>query len=215
MTMLLPSLHGLDWDDTPAVAAAAATAFDALTANRWQRLLALADAVPGTPQLAGMCERYDFLNKLVLHNSPEHGYRVRLHLFRGGYFDRPHNHRWPFAATILTGSYQHTQYSTDVPFATADPRTLRTISVRTERPGDQYALHHTAIHSVRAATGTISLVLRGPATADSFRIIDTDRTSSFTVRGAASETSKERDTKRMRPDQLAAALQQLHALRPA
>ncbi|MEU3355138.1 hypothetical protein [Streptomyces sp. NPDC037389] len=57
-------------------------------------------------------------------------------------------------------------------------------------------------------------MLRGPATADSFCIIDTDRTSSFTVRGSANEAPQERAAKRMRPDQLAATLQQLHALRP-
>lgn len=214
MTVTLPSLHGLDWDDTDTVWRAAGEAFTALTVDRWAPLLSLLDALPGSPRLTEMCETYDFLDKLVLHDDTEHGYRIRAHLFRDGYFDRPHDHRWPFASMILTGSYRHTQYGSNAGFTDIDPADLRPLSVRTERPGDWYALHHTAVHSVTAQSGTLSLVLRGPAVKDSFRIIDTDRASSFIVKGAAQETPAERATKRMSPDRLTTVITRIQASRP-
>ncbi|WP_327749782.1 hypothetical protein [Streptomyces europaeiscabiei] len=213
--LALPSLHGLDWDDMEEVFPAAEEAFAALTADRWTLLLNLLDAVPPNPELSEMCETYDFLDKVVLHNDKEHGYRIRAHLFREGYFDRPHDHRWPFASMILTGSYRHTQYGDNSGFADADPNDLRPLSVRTERPGDWYALHHTAVHSVSAEAGTLSLVLRGPAVKDSFRIIETDRSSSFTVKGAAQETSEERAAKRMSDERLRTTIDIIRAGRPA
>ncbi|MFD4004655.1 hypothetical protein [Streptomyces rubiginosohelvolus] len=214
-TFALPSLHGLDWEDTQAVHRAAGVAFDALTADRWGPLLGLLDAVAEDPSLTEMCETYDFLDKIVLHNDVEHGYRIRAHLFRDGYFDRPHDHRWPFAAMILTGSYQHTQFGDNSGFTDRDPESLRPLSIRTERPGDFYALHHTAVHSVNAEAGTLSLVLRGPAVKDDFRIIDTDRNSSFTVKGAAQETAAERAAKRMGEDRLRATVARVRAARPS
>jgi hypothetical protein len=213
-TLVLPSLHGLAWDDMASVFPAAEMAFAALTADCWELLLNLLDAVPTNPELTEMCETYDFLDKVVLHNDKEHGYRIRAHLFRDGYFDRPHDHRWPFASMILTGSYRHTQYGDNSNFADVDPDNLRPLSIRTERPGDWYALHHTAVHSVSAEAGTLSLVLRGPAVKDSFRIIETDRSGSFTVKGASQETTAERASKRMGEERLRTTIGVIRAARP-
>ncbi|WP_327073224.1 hypothetical protein OG196_14350 [Kitasatospora purpeofusca] len=212
-TGLLPSLDGLDWDDLPAVASATTEAFDALTRNNWALLANLLTALPGDAELGAMCEQFDFLDKLVIHQGDR--YRVRLHRFRPGYFDRPHDHRWSFASMILTGSYQHVQYGTNEGFDTIDPATLVPRQIRTERPGDHYVLHHTAVHSVHADAGTISLVLRGPATKDAFRIIDAPSGGSFTARGAQSETDAQRDAKRMPLPVINAAISDVLAARPA
>jgi hypothetical protein len=212
---LLASLEKVNWDDLPSLRDAAEKAFTSLTAERWSLLLDLLDALPANPALTEMCETYDFLDKLVLYNDAEAGYRVRLHVFQSGYFDRPHNHRWSFASMILTGSYLHTQFGADDDFESATMESLQPLHIRTERPGDWYALHHTAVHSVRAEAGTVSLVLRGPAAKDSFRIIDAPSGASFHVRGAKDESAAERAAKRSAPDRLAATIAKVKALRPA
>ncbi|GAA1162173.1 hypothetical protein F4556_005030 [Kitasatospora gansuensis] len=211
-TGLLPGLDGLDWDDLPAVAAASADAFDALTRDSWALLADLLAALPENAELAAMCEQFDFLDKLVLHLGDN--YRVRLHRFRPGYFDRPHDHRWSFASMILTGSYQHVQYGTNEGFETIDPAALVPRQIRTERAGDHYVLHHTAVHSVHADAGTMSLVLRGPAAKDAFRIIDAPSGGSFTARGSQFETPDQRDAKRMPPQVVTAAIADILAARP-
>jgi hypothetical protein len=209
---LLPSLRGLDWDDLAAVASACAPAFHDLTRDNWALLAGLLTNLPQSPALAAMCERFDFLDKLVLHQ--EDGYRLRVHRFRPGYFDRPHDHRWSFASMILTGAYRHVQYGTNEHFATIAPADLRPSQIRTERAGDHYVLHHTAVHSVTADAGTISLVLRGPAVKDAFRIIDAPSGGSFIAQGAKSETATQRDAKRMRPDVIASTVHDILAARP-
>ncbi|MEU5383241.1 hypothetical protein [Kitasatospora cineracea] len=209
---LLPALRGLDWDDLPAVAAASSTAFDDLTRDNWALLADLLDNLHKAPELVAMCEQFDFLDKLVLHQ--EDGYRLRVHRFRPGYFDRPHDHRWSFASKILAGSYRHVQYGTNEGFDGIDPAALRPRQIRTERVGDQYVLHHTAVHAVTADAGTISLVLRGPAVKDSFRIIDAPSGGSFTATGSQFETGAQRDAKRMPPQVIAATARDILAARP-
>lgn len=214
-TSLLPQLHRLDWDDSAAAHRAADSAFTQLTADRWSTLIALLDALPEDAHLVEMCETYDFLDKLVLHDDPDGGYRVRLHAFRPGYFDRPHNHRWSFASMILAGSYLHTQYGADHDFETASLDTLRPLAIHTERAGDWYTMHHTAVHSVSADAGTVSLILRGPAAKSSFRILDAATGGSFHVRGAQDETPQQRAAKRTDPARLADTIARIRALRPA
>jgi hypothetical protein len=53
------------------------------------------------------------MRKLVLHDDADLGVRLRLHLYRGGFFDRPHNHRWSFASRILHGGYRHRLFGRD------------------------------------------------------------------------------------------------------
>ena len=211
---LLPALDRLDWEDLQAVSAACEDAFATLTADRWTLLADLLHDLPRHPDLPAMCETYDFVDKLVLHDDPAHGYRVRLHRFRPGYFDRPHNHRWTFGSKILTGAYRHAQYGGDAAFEDADPKTLTALQIRTEHAGDFYVLHHTAVHSVTAEEGTVSLVLRGPAAKDRFRILDAVSGNSFHVVGAKDETAAQRDAKRMRPDRLTQTIHDILALRP-
>src|SRR5215471_12100212 len=173
MTMTLPhsSFHGLsdiDWDDTGSILHYATPIFDAF-ATEPDLLDGLLDNLAHDAHLRAMCERYDFMDKLVLHDHTDRQVRVRLHLYRAGYFDRPHNHRWSFASQILRGSYLHRIYGRDNDFGEdTAPDTLQPIHERIESPGANYALHHTSVHTVQAEADTISLLLRGPAAKDRF-----------------------------------------------
>lgn len=212
---LTPALAGLDradWDDTGSVLAACEPVFDALTASP-DTLESLLATLENDPRLQDLCERYDFLDKLVLHDTPGTGIRIRLHLYRDGYFDRPHNHRWSFAARILHGQYTHRLFGDDRDFTEdTDPDTLRPLCERTETPGSSYALHHSSVHTVQAAADTVSLLIRGPAAKDRFLILDRAAGESFWARGAAAETPAQRAAKRMTLPDLAAAIARARTL---
>jgi hypothetical protein len=92
METIIEPLRTLDWEDTDAIARATTKAFASLTADR-RTLASILRDLPERPDLLGLCEHYDILDKIVLHDDPS-GVRVRLHVFLPGHFDRPHNHRW-------------------------------------------------------------------------------------------------------------------------
>jgi hypothetical protein len=210
-----PSFAGLekiDWDDTGSILGGCRPVFDALTRDPGL-LPRLLDDLGGDEHLRAMCERYDFLDKLVLHDIAPAGIRVRLHLYRPGYFDRPHNHRWSFASHILRGRYRHRIFGRDHEFSEdTDPDALTAIHERFEEPGATYALHHTTVHTVQADAGTISLLLRGPAAKDRFLILDRGAGGSFWVYGAAQESPEQRARKRMTEADLAQAISDIRSL---
>ncbi len=144
---LLTSLAGLDWNELAAVNTAAAGLLDRLDSDR-ALLGQLATQIMANPTLVGLCEHYDILDKLVLHDDTS-GWRLRLHVFLDGYFDRPHNHRWTYTSRILCGSYAHTLYGIDHDFTDEiDVAALTPRQIRVEAPGDTYTLHHSMIHNV-------------------------------------------------------------------
>ena len=152
--------------------------------------------------LASLCEHYDILDQLVLHDDPD-GWRIRLHVFSADYFDRPHNHRWTYTSRILTGSYTHVLYGTDHDFThEVDVATLTPRLVRIEEPGDTYTLHHSMIHSVMAHGEVVTLIVRGPAVKERFVVIDRGTGKAWWQYGAATETAETAAAKRMSDDQL-------------
>ncbi|MGH3903769.1 MAG: hypothetical protein ACRDTE_06215 [Pseudonocardiaceae bacterium] len=198
---LLTSLTGLDWNDLAAVDAAAAGLLDRLDSDR-ALLGQLATQIAASPTLVGLCEHYDILDKLVLHDDIS-GWRLRLHVFLDGYFDRPHNHRWTYTSRILCGSYAHTLYGIDhdltdeINVAALTPR-----QIRMEGPGDTYTLHHSMIHSVAAHRETVTLIVRGPAVKDQFVVTDRVTGKAWWQYGAASEPPETATAKRMTIDQI-------------
>jgi hypothetical protein len=199
MPPALAGLRHVDWDDTGSILAGCTPALDAITSIP-AVLDDLLETLLTDPRLQAMCERYDFLDKLVLHDMPDVGVRVRLHLYRDGYYDRPHNHRWSFASRILRGQYGHRIFGTDAALTEdTDPATLQPLCERTETPGSTYALHHASVHTVQASEDTVSLLIRGPAAKDRFLILDRPAGSSFWAYGAASETPQQRAAKTMTP----------------
>lgn len=213
LTELTRPLAGLDWDDTAAVEAAAGPVLAALAEDR-VLLGDLARRVPDDQRLAALSEHYDILDKLVLHDDPA-GWRLRLHLFLPGHFDRPHNHRWTYRSTILRGAYQHTLYGLDDVLKGAENDlsavvgSLQPYMVRTEKPGDSYTLHHRMVHAATAEPHTVTLILRGPSMKDRFLVSDRTTGEAWWQYGAAKESAEEAAAKRMRPDQIREVLETL------
>jgi hypothetical protein len=209
VTTLAPPLHpdlfaplsDLDWQDLPAVAVASGQLLDRLDEDR-ALIDHLADSITTDPALIRLCEHYDILDKLVLQDDPA-GWRLRLHVFLDGYFDRPHNHRWTYTSRILTGSYTHTLYGTDDSFTDRiDVASLRPRLVRTEEPGDTCTLHYSMIHSVTAHGQAVTLIVRGPAVKDRFVVTDRITGHAWWQYGAAAESAEAAAAKRMTPDQI-------------
>ena len=201
METIIEPLRSLEWEDTDAVEAATVKALAMLTSQpRMLRDLLL--DLPERPDLLGLCEHYDILDKIVLHDDPS-GVRVRLHVFLPGYFDRPHNHRWSYASTILRGQYRHYLFGDADLDETIDPTSLKALMVRDEQPGSTYALHHTMVHAVVAEPYTVSLVIRGPAVKDRFLVMDRKTGQSWWQYGANQEPAYDAEQKRMSVERLA------------
>ncbi|MGH3874005.1 MAG: hypothetical protein ACRDSR_21310 [Pseudonocardiaceae bacterium] len=196
------TLSHIDWDDSTSIRRGCTPLFEALTSQP-ELLASLVARVRDDPHLAEMCEGYDFMHKLVLHDAADLNVRLRLHVYQDGFFDRPHNHRWSFASHILRGGYVHRIFGSDDQFGEdTDPNTLCPIHERLEQPGSTYVLHHTSVHTVQAEADTISLLVRGPSAKQRFLILDTAAGGFFWVRGAAQESPEQRANKRLTPDRL-------------
>jgi hypothetical protein len=124
---------------------------------------------------------------MVLYDSLDRGFRLRLHRFSEGQEDEPHNHRYSFSSCILKGAYAHTLYEIaddsmapdaqpywelHQPPGTHDggplpelPMTrLSPLMTQTQDAGSSYSLHHTTFHATSLpAQNAYSLFLRGPA----------------------------------------------------
>lgn len=192
---IIQPLCGIDWEDLRAVEGASHTAFAALLEDRSLIQQRVAD-LPERPELLRLCEHYDILDKIVLHDDPS-GVRLRLHVFLPGYFDRPHNHRWTYASTILRGGYRHYLYGAVDLDEHVDPLLLRALMIRKEQAGNAYALHHTMVHAVVAEPYTVSLVIRGPAVKNRFLVMDRQTGEAWWQYGARQETDVEAAKKRM------------------
>ncbi len=195
MESAIEPLHSLDWEDTDAMEHACRKAFTMLIDDPGSIRKALL-LLPERPDLLKLCEHYDILDKIVLHDD-ESGVRLRLHVFLPGYFDRPHNHRWSYASLILGGEYRHYLFGDAELDAQADPATLKVLQVRQERADSMYALHHTMVHAVVAEPYTVSLVLRGPAVKDRFLVMDRTTRESWWQYGASQETADTARRKQM------------------
>jgi hypothetical protein len=200
METIIEPLRSLDWEDADAVESAAVKALAVLTSHR-RALRDILLELPERPGLLGLCEHYDILDKIVLHDDPS-GVRVRLHVFLPGYFDRPHNHRWSYASTILRGQYRHYLFGDAELDDGVDPASLKALMVRDEQIGNTYALHHTMVHAVVAAPYTVSLVIRGPAVKDRFLVMDRKTGESWWQYGANQEPADDAEQKRMSVERL-------------
>jgi predicted metal-dependent enzyme (double-stranded beta helix superfamily) len=208
---LFHDVAATNWHDLAAVHASSDKLLTELADPRLLR--ELTERAINTPDLLALCEHYDILDKLVLHNDPS-GWRLRLHVFLPGYFDRPHNHRWTYSSRILHGHYTHTLYGSDDQLddtadTTPDVARLEPRMVRTETTGDFYTLHHTMIHSVTATPYTTSLIVRGPAVKGRFLVTDRVTNQSWWQYGAATESPEEAAKKRMNPNDARQCVQHL------
>ncbi|MFI9531607.1 hypothetical protein ACIG56_00040 [Nocardia fusca] len=81
--------------------------------------------------------------------------------------------------------------------AELNPLTLDPMLVRQEQRGTSYTLHHSAIHAVVAEPGTVSIVVRGPAQAERFLVMNNRTGQAWWQYGAAKETPEDALRKRM------------------
>lgn len=96
-----PHLSEVDWHDAAQTARALEDALRRFA--RPDRLAALLRSARTDPRLLGLSEVRPWGNRMVLHEDPSSGARLRLQHWAGGDLDphgRPHNHRWAFASTI-------------------------------------------------------------------------------------------------------------------
>lgn len=200
MEAIIEPLRSLDWEDIDAVEHATRKALTTITEDP-EAIRAALLALPEQPELLRLCEHYDILDKIVLY-SDESGVRLRLHVFLPGYFDRPHNHRWSYASTILRGEYRHYLFGDTKLDETIDPGSLTTLQVRQEHVGATYALHDTMVHAVVAEPFTVSLVLRGPAVKDKFLVMDRRTGESWWQYGASPESLTSAADKQMSLERL-------------
>ncbi|MEV6690287.1 hypothetical protein AB0M35_02250 [Micromonospora sp. NPDC051196] len=136
-------------------------------------------------RLRRQCERFNLFTKIVLHDSPETGIRLRLHVFGDQMVEEAHNHRASFIARILHGGYRHLLFgSVDDLWSDGVPQALPPRMVHDQYPGHSYTLHHAFVHSTLAQPNTVSLVIQGPRVRPEFKIIDLNSWAPRTRLGA-------------------------------
>jgi predicted metal-dependent enzyme (double-stranded beta helix superfamily) len=196
----IDSLERLDWSNVQEMSTVTGDILRSMAANLGL-VQSLLESLPQSEKLLSMCEHYDLLDKLVLFYNERYDYRLRLHVFLPGYFDRPHNHRWSYSSIVLRGSYKHFIYGQDEGLSDqVDVDSLQPVMVHQPRAGDVYTLHHSMIHSVIAEPYTVTLILRGPAQKDRFVVMDRLEKRAWWQYGMAQETAQERSGKVMTRD---------------
>ncbi len=141
-----------------------------LSHNALSQLSRLVLELPQNKDLFSYSVHYERVDKLVLYNSHDMRFQIRLHVYsspsgqshHSGLIDieQAHNHRWNFSTRILSGGYHHTIYNSQ----------LSPIMVRYEGVGSCYALHHSQYHSIKEDPNTVSLIVRGPLEKESFQV---------------------------------------------
>lgn len=168
--------------------------------------------LPHQQNLFNLCEHYDILDKIVLFSDEDSSIRVRLHVFADGYFDRPHNHRWSYSSYILSGGYRHTIYVLKEQHDNPNVQDLIPIIIRQEKAGDFYTLDSSQFHSVVAEPNTVTLIVRGPADKDRFRLIDRVTKEAWWQYGASTESLEDKKKKIMSQTQFNVAIAKLEKL---
>jgi hypothetical protein len=203
---LMPLEDGV-WDDAEELQQRAAPALRRFGEPEVLPLLLEGCAVD--ERLRSLSDRRDFGDQMILFDDPSSGIRVRLHTWTPNDFSphgRPHHHRYSFASIILRGEFLHSLYGDIEGVLTrVDGRPIRAIGSRTEAPGSVYALESTAVHTVRAQPGSLSMIVRGPAVSDyQVRFDKTGTWPSDRKYGRASEPAAERPEETTTPDHVRA-----------
>ena len=203
-SMLTRLASSVQWDATPAQThRSAAAVFDHLLDESNGVLVRLLNEVGDDARLSSLCERLGFMDKLVVWEDRERDLRLRVHVFRPGYTDAPHDHRFDFATRIVDGSYRHSLYESDA--LISEPKAaLEPVMVRTESAGSGYLLRRDAVHAVHAQERAVSLMLRGPLLKSSATILSPTHDEPMVLRSAQTETASQRRAKQMSAADLAA-----------
>ncbi|MGA4497894.1 hypothetical protein ACPC0Q_19410 [Bacillus bombysepticus] len=197
MENIFKPLQEIDWENVEEVNSTSRIILKKLVSDK-HYLSELLDCVRFDSHLFGLCEHYDILDKIVLYDDKEHNFRIRLHIFLPGYYDRPHNHRWSYSSLILHGSYKHYFYGTDQEIHDRiDVNDLKPIMIREESQNSFYTLQHNMVHAVLAEPYTVSLIVRGPSFKERFLVMDRKTNQAWWQYGSKDETEIEKKLKTM------------------
>jgi len=152
----------------------------------------LVERTANSSALFGLCECHDLDDKIVLHDDLPRGYRIRLRLANDEQYERAHNHRFPFAAYVLHGTYFQQWYRIQgTPSELTRPEDVTTLARRVERAGAAFTISADALHSTQTTPRTISLMICGPAVRDKSFIINMDSGKVWEKIGRKDETAKQ------------------------
>lgn len=131
----------------------------------------LCDRVGEDADLLAQCEAFNLFTKLVLYRH-ETGAKLRLHAF-GTRVLEAHNHRAPFGAMVLHGSYTHVLYGAEeATRAIAGGLVPTPLFAQRQTPGVAYMISRDMVHATLADVGTVSVMLQGPTVDGEFHIIN-------------------------------------------
>ncbi|AEV87114.1 hypothetical protein ACWT_6097 [Actinoplanes sp. SE50] len=207
---MLDALNRLtvDWSDLPKARQQTKEILTALAEdkNALEELLARARE---EEDLFDKCEHHRLLDKLVIYDALDRGFRIRVHVSTEDHRDRPHDHRFSFTSLILRGNYRHVRHELvgnlgDVPNDVQDDFDARESDLRvvprfvtTERAGNCYTLHHSEIHTTYTTPKTVSLFLRGPAEKERSLITERETGRVWWRFGEDQEKASRRGSKRI------------------
>jgi len=146
--------------------------------------------------LRGKCEKYDLMTKLVLYEGANET-RLRLHVFHDDYFDRPHNHRWAYTSNIIHGSYIHRLFISEKAALNSSIEDLTLTKYELRKVNQPYSLNNNIFHSITSNGVTVTMIVRGPAKSDTFRVMDRVSGEVWNQQGAENESEEERRIKQL------------------
>ncbi|GAA2234167.1 MULTISPECIES: hypothetical protein [Kitasatospora] len=198
----------VDWSDLPRARAQTKEILTELAADK-QSLTMLLERAREEEDLFDKCEHHRLIDKLVIYDALDRGFRIRVHVSTDDHLDRPHDHRFSFSSLIMRGNYRHIRHelvgqAPDVPEDAqndfeAVPTDLKVVPrfVTTERAGNCYTLHHSEIHTTYTTPDTVSLFLRGPAEKDRSIITERETGRVWWRYGEDQEKASRRESKRI------------------
>lgn len=199
----------LDWSDLEKVTATTEVLLHDLAADR-RTLAQLVDRAVEEDELFAQCECHRLLDKLVIYDGSDRGFRIRLHFSTRDHLDRPHDHRFSFSSLIMAGAYRHARHRLvgtydehAAPGAQEDHQAVGSgfrvepYFSTDEQRGSFYTIHHSVIHTTIMAENTVSLFIRGPAEKDRSLITDRGSGDLWWRYGAGAETPERRTRKQM------------------
>jgi hypothetical protein len=199
----------VDWTDLDRATAVTDELLHELAADK-DTLRMLVDRAAEDEDLLAQCECHRLLDKIVLYDGLDRGFRIRLHIATSDHLDRPHDHRFSFSSLILAGSYKQVRHKVvgEMPEAVeADVQEdhqavpieahVEPEFATTEQVGSFYTIHHSVIHTTIMDDDTVSLFIRGPAEKERSLITDRDTGRLWWRYGAGAESSQRRSQKTM------------------
>jgi len=199
----------VDWTDLDRATAVTDDLLHELAADK-DTLRMLVDRAAEDGDLLAQCECHRLLDKIVLYDGLDRGFRIRLHISTSDHLDRPHDHRFSFSSLILAGSYKQVRHRIvgEVPEAVdagiQEDHQAVPIDARVEpefataeQIGSFYSIHHSVIHTTIMADDTVSLFIRGPAEKERSLITDRGTGKLWWRYGSQDESPERRAQKAM------------------